>query len=179
MAVDAFDIVGRMTLHKPAEELNVLNLGAGKSESPISEKLVSAKFNSLTNVEIHRPYFELLDRLPWKTPTVDNVNDTIQNYLDEYRGPQFDTVLLIDVLEHFEKIEAYNVLGSCRVLGRTVLIWIPIGKCKQDPYDDNQYQKHLSTWDLDNFYGAHVEHFPAFHKHFDPPVDAAWVRYSR
>lgn len=159
------------------EELSVLNLGAGSCSSDISRQVVQLKFKHLTNVEIWPAAFIKLQSLKFATDTVENIMSDAYAYVMHQEEP-CDVVLLIDVLEHFVLNDAIALLDKCRKISKRVVIFLPIGECRQDALDGNPYQKHASTWTLDDFEGASVEYLPKFHKHFAPPVDAAWVIYE-
>lgn len=159
--------------------LKVLNLGSGKFDSLISKQLLDMPFAELWNVEVFGPYIEAARRLEYSAKFVHFNNAKIEVYVG---APfRFDVVLLLDVLEHFDKPTALFVWMRSNVLAtQRVLCWIPVGECKQDEYDHNPYQKHLSTWELDELLAlvgqsGRVEYFPAVHKHFNPPVAGAWV----
>ena len=158
--------------------LRVLNLGAGMCASPISGQIPLFEFESIVNVEIWPSAFAKLQSIKFKARLVENVIDDAYIYLLRTPANEFDVVLLIDVLEHFADIRALEVLTMCRRVGRRVVIFIPIGQCDQDEYDGNPYQRHMSTWHIGDFVGASIELLPQLHRHFSPPVDAAWVIYE-
>jgi SAM-dependent methyltransferase len=60
----------------------------------------------------------------------------------------FDAVILFDVIEHIEQLEAYRVLQRAKVWARKkVIIVVPNGRCEQDTdIDGNLKQQHLSEW---------------------------------
>jgi hypothetical protein len=90
----------------------------------------------------------------------------------------YDVVLLLDVVEHFDKVSGVSLINEAiYVANKRVVIWIPFGVCPQGPMEANPYQVHRSTWLPEDFAGkgTTVEVLPQFHKHFNPPVDAGWV----
>jgi hypothetical protein len=169
-----------LRLPKDLSTLKVLNLGAGHCASPISSQIPNLIFEKLVNVEIWASTYVKLSRVKFATLDTTNVLMDLNSYLAEHsEQDEFDVILFIDVLEHVEKDIAVNLIRLCRYASKRVVIFLPIGKCKQDPYDGNPYQEHLSTWELSDFEGAQVEYFENFHKHFSPPVHAAWVIYEK
>jgi SAM-dependent methyltransferase len=59
----------------------------------------------------------------------------------------FDAVLMLDVLEHLERLDALGLLRRAEAIARKkVLIFTPNGFLPQDPYEGNPYQRHLSGW---------------------------------
>jgi hypothetical protein len=89
-----------------------------------------------------------------------------------------DVALLLDVLEHLELSDAYELLRQLtNVVTRRILIWLPFGACPQWPYDGNVYQRHLSMWcpEMLEQYGFVVTVWKRFHLHISPPADAGWA----
>lgn len=65
---------------------------------------------------------------------------------------RFDLIVFGDVLEHFEKTEAKQLLESSRKISEHVMINIPLGpNWPQDEAYGNPFEKHLSTWDAEDF----------------------------
>jgi|LGOV01.1.fsa_nt_gb SAM-dependent methyltransferase len=63
---------------------------------------------------------------------------------------EFDLVILGDVLEHFSPDRAMLVLQRCKIIGKLVLLAIPLGEdWHQDETDGNPYERHLSFWTED------------------------------
>lgn len=179
VVLEPLDLITRLHILE-CENKVIVNLGAGKCESPISSQVLKIQCKQLVNVEVFTPYFNALNHLTYTSPHT-NHNTTIEAWLDSDPLPTADIVLMIDVLEHFLSPTAQDVLARVRALAQIgVLVWVPLGKCVQEPYDGNMYQKHLSTWNVEDFKSAtDVEVFKGFHKHFEPPVDAAWVWYLK
>lgn len=160
-----------------------LNLGAGYCGSPISRQIPELPFDNLDNVELFLPYFEALTRLSYKATLVSNWHDDVFQWLEEHPALKHDFVLLIDIVEHFTALRGIELIHKAiDKANKAVLLWVPIGYCPQEPYDNNPYQKHLSTWTKDmtilpfiNDITAEFFHYPKFHGH----VDAAWVVYKK
>ena len=76
---------------------------------------------------------------------------------------QYDMIVLGDVLEHFEKEKALQLLDKC--VARTknhVIINIPLGdNWRQPAIYGNPYEKHLSQWQFEDF-----QSFACAHKFF-------------
>lgn len=74
------------------------------------------------------------------------INENAHKFLKE-TGDSFDLIILGDVLEHFQKDEAYEVLEESLKKSNFVLLNIPLGKYwKQGELYGNIYEKHLSFW---------------------------------
>ena len=74
----------------------------------------------------------------------------------------FDTVLIIDVIEHLTKDRGFVLLKEAKRVARkyifllTPLWWDPNLDCIMDinsPYYNNEFDKHLSLWNVDDFIG--------------------------
>lgn len=176
MGLNALDVIPRfegLTL----DECVIANLGAGKSDSPISSQLPKIVCKQWVHVEGFAPYLPTLRAHDWKRG-VEVCNEDILSWIGAQPRQSVDVSLVIDVLEHFPKLWAGALLHQLlRVTKQRILIWIPFGICPQGDNDGNRLQIHLSTWfppDLED-HGFTVETYPSFHKHFDPPVDAGWA----
>ena len=86
-----------------------------------------------------------------------DVVDTLGNY---------DMIVLGDVLEHFEKNQAYRFLDKCIAhSNRHLIVCIPLGeKWTQEAIYGNPYERHLSFWSFEEF-----EPFISNHKIFHYP----------
>jgi len=74
----------------------------------------------------------------------------IQNL--DFEVNQFDAVLLVDVIEHLDKVEGAELLRKAIGWARSaVYVSTPNGFLEQKPYDSNNYQVHLSGWDKKDF----------------------------
>jgi hypothetical protein len=134
----------------------------------------------MVNVDAFGPYLAELQRKTFVARETAFVRKDIRTWLaDELlMSGKYDIVFMIDVLEHLPKEDGITFLHELGLIASMVLIWLPLGECPQEPYDNNPHQKHLSTWVADDFKAwplstLHV--LTAFHTHFDPPVDAAFV----
>ncbi|MBE3598511.1 MAG: glycosyltransferase family 4 protein [Limnochordaceae bacterium] len=68
--------------------------------------------------------------------------------------PEYDVVLLIDVLEHFTKLEGLTLVRQLlRKARRFVLISTPLYPDTQDSYLGNQFEAHKSRWHTLDFVG--------------------------
>ncbi len=64
----------------------------------------------------------------------------------------FDCVLSIDVIEHFEKPAALELIEKMECLARKrVVIMTPNGFLPQEEHSGNIYQRHLSGWSVEEF----------------------------
>lgn len=64
----------------------------------------------------------------------------------------FDTVLLLEIIEHLPKSEGYNILKEAeRVAKRLVIVSTPSYFIRQETRDGNKFQKHLSKWTVSDF----------------------------
>jgi hypothetical protein len=87
----------------------------------------------------------------------------------------FDLVLLIDVVEHFDREDGFDLLAeACRVAAKKVLLWVPEGFMRQDVnhfdaagsgYDYRPSQEHKSGWTKEDLepLGFDVAVWPDYH----------------
>ena len=66
---------------------------------------------------------------------------------------RYDVIVLGDVLEHFEKRQAFQFLDKCIEHSNShIIICIPLGKeWNQPEIYGNPYEKHLSSWGYEDF----------------------------
>jgi len=66
---------------------------------------------------------------------------------------QFDAVIALDLIEHLQKKQGYDLVGKMGKLAKKkIIIMTPNGFYKQEPYEGNPYQVHRSGWDVDDFF---------------------------
>jgi hypothetical protein len=66
----------------------------------------------------------------------------------------YDAVVLLDLIEHFEKAEGLAFLARLEAIARRkVLVFTPNGFLAQPPYEDNPWQLHRSGWEVGEFEG--------------------------
>lgn len=64
----------------------------------------------------------------------------------------YDLIIFGDVLEHFEKQLALNIINKALILSGYVLINIPVGNnWEQSEKNCNKYEEHKSTWSTNDF----------------------------
>ncbi len=74
-----------------------------------------------------------------------------RHFIPRLTGP-WDVTIYGDVLEHFEREEAYRLLRTSINYSKYVLLNIPLGDdYPQDALYENEYERHLSTWGEHDF----------------------------
>lgn len=124
---------------------SVLDVGCG-SNSPL--RRVEKHFYS-TGVDAFMPSIAKSKRLKihdaYKKGNVLEINKLFQK-------KQFDVVIALDLIEHLEKKQGYELIKKMCVLAKKkIIIMTPNGFYKQDPYDGNKWQIHKSGWTVDDF----------------------------
>jgi hypothetical protein len=85
-----------------------------------------------------------------ETPKYESV---VQSCLPElpFRERSVDVVTLLQIVEHLPKPVASDLIAAAeRVARRKVIITTPNGFVRQEAYDDNPFQEHLSGWSIDD-----------------------------
>jgi len=133
-------------LMRELEDSNsVLDLGCGKN-SPLA--LISDRFYSV-GVELFRPYLCQSKRNKIHDDYV--LGDIA---LVSFREKSFDSVLLLDVLEHLDKQKGGRLLSAIeKVAKKKVIITTPTHFLHQSAYDQNPLQTHISAWTVDELRG--------------------------
>ena len=88
---------------------------------------------------------------------------------------KMDCVIGIDIIEHFEKEDAYQLIFDCEdIADMCLMFFIPVGlhpQTKDDRgFDNDYYQTHRSSWypeDMEEL-GYTVHYFPNWHKNPAP-----------
>lgn len=140
----------------------LLDIGCGTGIT-LSRLLCSIK----VGVDVHRPYLEKRQHSDGFIPVHSDACGLSGIFLPK----SFDSVTLIDVIEHFEKDVALSVLNQAEKLAiRNVIVFTPRGFFVQDKVDPFNlggeiYQKHRSGWEIDEFIrlGYKVIVFEHFH----------------
>jgi SAM-dependent methyltransferase len=160
------------------QKLTILDIGCGRENSPLSSQMRSIPFKKLTGFDTFAPGIkELLTTTIAAKEKEFLVRDAI-TYLPELPDQSFDVVILMDVVEHFDKATGLWLISEAiRLAKQRILIWIPIGNAPQGALEGNPDQVHEATWTVDELQAQDftVHLYQAFHQHFDPPVDAAWA----
>lgn len=66
---------------------------------------------------------------------------------------RYDLILLIDVLEHFDRNQGLAFLQHLTTIGRNILVSTPSGYVEQGPLFGNHFEEHHSGWHKRNFTG--------------------------
>jgi len=158
----------------------IVDLGAGKRDSPISFQIASLKCDKLISVEAFQPYTLFLEG----ASSADAHIIVNQNIMDFIFPDNVDLVLLIDVIEHLKKEEALALIDVLKANSRWIVIFTPegdtVGYSNKD--SGNILQEHLSAWSADEVesLGFEVTVYEKFHTHVkDEPIGAMWAIYNK
>ena len=74
----------------------------------------------------------------------------ILNAAEYFGEDSFDCVVALDVIEHLEKADGLRLLEQMKIIARKkVIIFTPNGFLEQEPFDGNEWQRHISGWEVD------------------------------
>lgn len=65
--------------------------------------------------------------------------------------PNYDVILLIDVIEHFEKEQGYRLIKELLEHTKSLIISTPLYPAEQEDYNGNFYEEHKSRWFIRDF----------------------------
>lgn len=173
------ELTGRLTeAFGDLSRLTCLDLGCGPGDTAIARQTLEIPWRRLISVEAFLPY---VNRLRQKTPRAarhDIFEMRIEKVFDEIAPGEADVALLIDVLEHFPRRPALDLLARLeRHVRRGVVLFSPVGHVTQEDLDGNMLQRHRSFWRPEDWarLGYAVEVYEGFHGHMTPPATAAWA----
>jgi len=166
---------------------SVLDVGAGIRP----QKLIKAKRHVC--VEPHKEYALKLREMG-KSVTISTAQEDLPH---RFRG-EFDTVIMLDFVEHLPKDEALQVIKyALRIAQKQVVVLTPLGYMPQtcaadapDPWGlhGNVWQEHRSAWSAEDFKGWEVYICENFHStsyqgdhqvKLDKPMGAIWAVYTK
>lgn len=142
----------------------VLDVGCG-----VGETLGKFCCPIKVGVDAHRPYLENTKL----GETFLKINFRAEGLRELFLPKSIDSVTLIDVIEHFEKEVAWDVLCQVEeIAAKRVIIFTPRGFFRQldvDHYNlgGESFQRHRSGWEVEDFQklGYNILIFSKFHDH--------------
>ncbi|MDQ0447824.1 class I SAM-dependent methyltransferase [Methylobacterium aerolatum] len=126
---------------RPTSVLDV-GTGYGKFAFLLREYIDDFKWNiKIDGVEAWPRYF--------KKSRTDYLYDTLYktNFLSAPLTDQYDIILMIDVLEHFNDADANLALKKAAAYSKRILISVPLG-FEQGAVGGNEFERHQSEWPL-------------------------------
>ncbi|MCE5231066.1 hypothetical protein LLG95_15925 [bacterium] len=173
------DLVGRLSARfGDLSRLACVDLGSGPGESAIARQVLDIPWRNLVSVEAFPPYLEQLQHKKCAAQTHEIRAMRIEAAVAELLPHEIDIALMIDVLEHFSRARALNLLVRLQKLVRCgIVLFVPLGGVDQDELDDNPLQRHRSNWEPADLakLGFDVEIYEKFHGQLNPPASAAWA----
>ena len=144
------------------DSISVLDVGCGVGAT-LKEFCCPIKIG----VDAHRPY---LENAKYDEQYI-KLNFKAEHISELFLPNSLDSVTLIDVIEHFEKEVAINVLRQVEEIAtKRVIVFTPRGFFKQIDVDHyglggESYQRHRSGWEVEDFQklGYNVVIFSKFH----------------
>jgi len=119
----------------------IIDLGCGKS-SPV--KFFSDELAYSLGVDSHPA--SIADSKSLKIHSAYVLSDILEA-CRKIGDNSFDCALALDVIEHLDKADGKKLLNEMeRIAKRKVIIYTPNGFLKQEVFENNQAQKHLSGW---------------------------------
>jgi len=74
----------------------------------------------------------------------------------DFKSKKFDLVLLLDVVEHFEKEEGKEILRKAEGMAKNIIVSTPAKFIQNIGWEDYPTEKHQSLWSPDDFKGYRV-----------------------
>jgi len=96
--------------------------------------------------EVFRPYITELHNFIYSNVIVKDIRDYVKEM------PNYDVIVLIDVIEHFEKEEGIKLIEDLfKKTNKAVIIGTPLKFSPQKAAYGNIYETHKSLWTMEEF----------------------------
>lgn len=161
-----------------SDSVSVLELGAG-----FFNKLsyVNHNVKKRIGIEIWEPYISNA-----QYHNCVKIHGDVLKYRELVSETDYDCVLMVDILEHFDKETAFGLIDMLKNDFNKILLMIPEGKHPQESdvtgYGAHEYQKHRSTWyvqDIESLGFDEVIHYVNFNDDINKDkgcIFAKWIK---
>lgn len=124
----------------------VLELGCGKGD--FADLVNKNNRFDITGVDIFEPYLKICKiKSKYKKLIKKDLSKKLL-----FKDKSFDAVVCLQTIEHLDKQTGIRLLAQIeRIAKKMIIITTPVGECLQDSYDNNIHQRHLSSWDPEEF----------------------------
>lgn len=143
-------VMAYLEARRPSSVLDV-GVGYGKYGFLIRERLDNFKWElPLDGVEVFPAYLDASRVDAWLYDSMFSgeflkLFDEIALHAQLCRNGRYDTVLMVDVLEHFDEAMARSALSCALDLGHDVIVSTPVGYA-QGAVNGNEHETHRSEW---------------------------------
>jgi SAM-dependent methyltransferase len=147
-------IIERSVALDPKSVLDI-GIGFGKYGYLLREYLDVMRYRYRKNewvtridaIEAHPDYVLTLHQYIYDDIYIGNAAESIKKFPDKF----YDLILVIDVLEHFEKEVGLAFLSECKRVGKTTIICTPVNFFEQGAVFNNEYEIHKSVFVKEDF----------------------------
>ncbi|MFH1523134.1 MAG: methyltransferase domain-containing protein [Patescibacteria group bacterium] len=124
--------------------ITLLDLGCGK-KSPI--ELFSKKIEYSLGVDGFEPYINESKKAKIHS---EYMLSNVLGACEKFSNNSFDCVMALDLIEHLSKSDGEKLIKAMeRIARKIVVIYTPNGYLKQEKFDENIGQFHLSGWKVE------------------------------
>jgi len=100
----------------------------------------------IDGIEVYEKYINPVHRYIYDNIFVGDAIDVLST-----RKEKYDLILLVDVLEHFDREKGYELLQACKSCCRNMLISTPKSFWPQGDAFNNPHEAHRSLWKKSSF----------------------------
>ena len=100
----------------------------------------------IDGIEAFEPYITPVHRYIYSNIFTGNALEILPGLKDKY-----DLILMIDVLEHFNREDGLKLLEQCRKTARNILVSVPVTLSEQGPVYGNPFETHQCAWNKKDF----------------------------
>jgi 2-polyprenyl-3-methyl-5-hydroxy-6-metoxy-1,4-benzoquinol methylase len=95
----------------------------------------------ITAIEAQEPYINQYHYNIYDEVIIDDVRNVIDTITNQ------DIIMMVDVVEHFDKPEAYNIINKLKKQNKHILIVVPDHHIPQGTVYGNVHETHKAVWD--------------------------------
>ena len=104
--------------------------------------------NRVVGIDAYDPYLQFCRRTGMYDQLIEH---DLRKAPLPFKSNEFDLATSLEVIEHLPKADGVRLLEELERVSRIVIVSTPNRFFKQDPYDDNPFQSHVSRWKVGDF----------------------------
>ena len=133
----------------PRDLESVLDAGCGRGIVGALARIYREP-NRVVGIDGFDPYLQFCRRTGMYDQLIEH---DLRKFPLPFKSDEFDLATSLEVIEHLPKEDGVRLLEELERVSRMVIVSTPNRFFRQDPYDDNPFQSHISRWRVSDFFG--------------------------